>query len=100
MIAGNIQINDIPNLKYKDFIVDLSGALKIKWKKKILNKIDNLLNTVIWKILIMKRIHLKQDHDELGYYGEGKNAMGGMAVGETRKPALHELKTASKINKK
>ena len=29
--------------------------------------------------------------DELGYYGEGKNAMGGMASGETLMPVLHEL---------
>ena len=28
MIAGNIQINDIPNFKNKEFIVDLSGALE------------------------------------------------------------------------
>ena len=28
MIAGNIQIDDIPNLKNKDFIIDLSGALE------------------------------------------------------------------------
>ena len=27
MIAGNIQIDDIPNFKNKDFIVDLSGCL-------------------------------------------------------------------------
>ena len=39
----------------------------------------------------MKKISLKTGPDELGYYGEGKNAMGGMAVGETLMPALHEL---------
>ena len=44
MIAGNIQINDIPNLKYKDFIVDLSGALEDRNGKKDINKIDKLLN--------------------------------------------------------
>ena len=28
MIAGNIQINDIPNFKNKNFIIDLSGSLE------------------------------------------------------------------------
>ena len=44
MIAGNIQIDDIPNLKDKDFIVDLSGALEDQNGKKDINKIDKLLN--------------------------------------------------------
>ena len=44
MIAGNIQINDIPNFKDKDFIVDLSGALEDQNGKKDINKIDKLLN--------------------------------------------------------
>ena len=39
----------------------------------------------------MTKNSLKTGPDELGYYGEGKNAMGGMAVGETLMPALHEL---------
>ena len=34
---------------------------------------------------------LKNGPDELGYYGEGKNAMGGMASGEILMPVLHEL---------
>ena len=46
MIAGNIQINDIPNLQNKDFIIDLSGALEDQNGKKDIDKIDNLLNTV------------------------------------------------------
>ena len=46
MIAGNIQINDIPNFKNKDFIIDLSGALEDQTGKKDIDKIDNLLNTV------------------------------------------------------
>ena len=46
MIAGNIQINDIPNFKNKEFIVDLSGALEDQNGKKDIDKIDNLLNTV------------------------------------------------------
>ena len=46
MIAGNIQIDDIPNFKNKDFIVDLSGALEDQNGKKDINKIDNLLNTI------------------------------------------------------
>ena len=44
MIAGNIQINDIPKFKNKDFIIDLSGALEDKDGKKDINKIDKLLN--------------------------------------------------------
>ena len=44
MIAGNIQINDIPKFKNKGFAVDLSGACEDKSGKKDLNKIDKLLN--------------------------------------------------------
>ena len=44
MLAGNIQIDDIPNLKIKEFIVDLSGALEDQNGKKDINKIDKLLN--------------------------------------------------------
>ena len=44
MIAGNIQINDIPNFKDKDFIIDLSGALEDQNGKKDINKINKLLN--------------------------------------------------------
>ena len=46
MIAGNIQIDDVPNFKNKDFIIDLSGALEDQNGKKDIDKIDNLLNTV------------------------------------------------------
>ena len=44
MIAGNIQIDDIPNFKNKDFIIDLSGSIENNEGKKDLNKIDKLLN--------------------------------------------------------
>ena len=44
MIAGNIQINDIPNFKNKDYIIDLSGALEDKSGKKDINRINKLLN--------------------------------------------------------
>ena len=44
MVAGNIQINDIPNFRKKDFIIDLSGALEDQNGKKDINKIDKLLN--------------------------------------------------------
>ena len=44
MIAGNIQIDDIPNFKNKDFIIDLSGSLEDINVKKDLKKIDKLLN--------------------------------------------------------
>ena len=43
MIAGNIQIDDIPNFKTKDFIVDLSGSIENNEGKKDINKIDKLL---------------------------------------------------------
>ena len=44
MIAGNIQINDIPKFKNKDFVIDLSGACEDKNGKKDINKINKLLN--------------------------------------------------------
>ena len=44
MIAGNIQIDDIPSFKNKDFIIDLSGALEDKNGKKDINRINKLLN--------------------------------------------------------
>ena len=44
MIAGDIQINDIPSFKNKDFIIDLSGALEDENGKKDINRIDKLLN--------------------------------------------------------
>jgi len=44
MIAGNIKIEDIPNFKNKNFIIDLSGALEDENGKKDISKIDKLLN--------------------------------------------------------
>ena len=44
MIAGDIQIEDIPNFKNKNFMVDLSGALEDENGKKDINKINKLLN--------------------------------------------------------
>ena len=44
MIAGNIQINDIPNLKNESFIIDLSGSIENTEGKKDLKKIKKLLN--------------------------------------------------------
>ena len=46
MIAGNIQIDDIPNFKNKDFHIDLSGSVENNEGNKDLNKIDKLLNLV------------------------------------------------------
>ena len=43
MIAGDIQIDDIPNFKNKDFIIDLSGSIENNEGKKDINKIDKLL---------------------------------------------------------
>lgn len=44
MIAGNIQIDDIPSFKNKDFIIDLSGAIEDENGKKDISRIDKLLN--------------------------------------------------------
>ena len=44
MIAGNIQIDDIPSFKNKDFIIDLSGALEDEKGEKDINRINKLLN--------------------------------------------------------
>ena len=44
MIAGNIQINDIPSFKNKNFIIDLSGSLEDENGKKDIIKINKLLN--------------------------------------------------------
>ncbi len=43
MIAGNIQIDDIPNFKNKDFIIDLSGSIENNEGDKDIDKIDKLL---------------------------------------------------------
>ena len=44
MIAGNIQIDDIPNFENKDFIIDLSGSIENNEGKKDIYKINELLN--------------------------------------------------------
>ena len=44
MIAGDIQIEDIPNFKNKNLMIDLSGALEDENGKKDVSKIDKLLN--------------------------------------------------------
>ena len=44
MIAGNIQIDDIPKFKNRDFIIDLSGAVENDHGKKDINRINKLLN--------------------------------------------------------
>ena len=44
MIAGNIKIEDIPNVKNKDYYIDLSGSLENEKGIKDLKKIDKLLN--------------------------------------------------------
>ena len=52
MIAGNIQIDDIPSFKNKDFIIDLSGALEDENGKKDISRINKLLNLSgkIWNL--------------------------------------------------
>ena len=47
MIAGNIQIDNLPNLKDNDYFIDLSGALENERGKKDLQKIDFFLNNII-----------------------------------------------------
>ena len=44
MISGNIKIDDIQNLNYVEFFIDLSGSLENNEGKKDLDKIDKLLN--------------------------------------------------------
>ena len=44
MIAGNIQIHDIPDFKNKNFIIDLSGSIENNEGKKDIYKINELLN--------------------------------------------------------
>ena len=46
MIAGNIQIEDIPNFKNTDYMIDISGALEDENGNKDIKKIDKFLNTV------------------------------------------------------
>ena len=46
MIAGNIKIDNIPIIKNKDYIIDLSGSLENEEGKKDLNKIDYFLNKI------------------------------------------------------
>ena len=44
MIAGNIQIDDIPSFINTEYIIDLSGALEDENGNKDINKINKLLN--------------------------------------------------------
>ena len=46
MIAGNIKIDDIPNLKNKEYFIDLSGGLENNHGKKDIKKFNKLLNLV------------------------------------------------------
>ena len=46
MIAGNIKIEDVNNLKNKHYILDVSGSLENSKGVKDINKIDKFLNTV------------------------------------------------------
>tara|TARA_B100002019_G_C21158941_1_gene542227 strand:+ start:30 stop:647 length:618 start_codon:yes stop_codon:yes gene_type:complete len=46
MIAGNIQIDDIPNFKNKDYMIDISSALEDENGHKDIKKIDKFLNSV------------------------------------------------------
>ena len=56
MIAGNIQIDDIPSFKNKGFIIDLSGSIENSEGKKDINKIDKLLK------LFAKQWNLKKEY--------------------------------------
>ena len=46
MIAGNIKIEDVTDLKNKHYILDVSSNLESSKGVKDINKIDKFLNTV------------------------------------------------------
>ncbi len=46
MIAGNIQVDDIPNFINTNYMIDISGALEDENGNKDIKKIDKFLNTV------------------------------------------------------
>ena len=46
MLAGNINIENVPILKNIDYIIDISGSLENNEGKKDIEKINNLLNLV------------------------------------------------------
>ena len=46
MIAGNIKIDNLPNLKNTDYFIDVSGSLENGEGKKDLQKIDFFLNKI------------------------------------------------------
>ena len=46
MVAGNIQIDDVPAINNSEFMPDLSGSLEDENGKKDIKKIDKLLNIV------------------------------------------------------
>ncbi len=46
MIAGNIKIDNIPIIKNKDYIIDVSGSLENEDGEKDLKKIDYFLNKI------------------------------------------------------
>ena len=46
MLAGNINIENVPILKNIDYIIDISGSLENNEGKKDIKKINNLLNLI------------------------------------------------------
>ena len=46
MVAGNININNIPMLPNLDYIIDISGSLENSEGNKDLNKIDFFLKNI------------------------------------------------------
>ena len=46
MVAGNLNVDSISNLKLKDYIIDLSGSLENQNGKKDLEKINTLLSKI------------------------------------------------------
>ena len=55
MIAGNINIDNIPIIKNLDYFIDVSGSLENERGDKDLKKIDNFLNSV-HNIITLKKI--------------------------------------------
>ena len=58
MIAGNINIDNIPIIKNLDYFIDVSGSLENERGDKDLKKIDNFLNSV-HNIITLKKYDKK-----------------------------------------
>ena len=88
MIAGNITIDKIQDLKGLADTIDVSGALETN-KVKDINKIKKFINQIKKLMMqIKKGIPLIDQHDKNGMWG-GK--FGGSFVPETLKKPIDDL---------